>query len=699
MSDDEILDGERSVNERYLRAMRIYIDGLADVERGTAVLTNSIWLGTAPNLTPPDAVFQPMIGRVALDYDDMMLGRDYYIGPWYLEFDGVVALNWSSKSAELFFRGRGSSWHDPDPATLSGRRSFEVRGMDLTARSDDLEIGVDPGAVFAGRSWGIDVPAPPGEAMMDESDGVAEVGQLVEVPAPEEPAGIVRPSGQGETTDAPGESSVEPIEEKQLQPSAAPMKSPPAGRVISGTAESDGEAGESPLRNEDLVRKALARPRSGRLSSVLATLQPDQYRMVSFSTDEHLVVQGHPGTGKTVVATHRAAFITHQQKEDRLERVALVGPTDGWARHVREVLDDLGAGGVEVISMTRLVGSLANGLTHPLHHDREARHHVSWETARIGYRAGTKLRKSATGLAEKRMRHVLDQLVRDTDVHKELVSDPKTSEWLLGAKSAEIAVLDRSYLLLAANIGLALGPQRRIGPFDHMIVDEAQDIRGAEWAILSRLLRQGGHWSLFGDMNQRRVDHTWASWPELAIHLEIGPTDDTPFVEHELRQGYRSTKEILAYAAGLLPRGARHLPSILHGPEPMIRKVRSPMLNSGVIAEASALVDRHSGGTVAVISVDPTSLRDAFLKAGWRKTAEAYELRDDEGRRLSVLMPVMARGLEFDGVVVVEPSDFPKNLGSHGRLYTALTRANRELVIVHAGPIPPDLKGRGQRAG
>ena len=123
------------------------------------------------------------------------------------------------------------------------------------------------------------------------------------------------------------------------------------------------------------------------------------------------------------------------------------------------------------------------------------------------------------------------------------------------------------------------------------------------------------------------------------------------------------------------------------------------MLNSAIIAEASALVDRHSGGTVAVISVDPTPLRDAFLKAGWRKTAEAYELRDDEGRRLSVLMPVMARGLEFDGVVVVEPSDFPKNLGSHGRLYTALTRANRELVIVHAGPMPPDLQGRGQRPG
>jgi hypothetical protein len=55
----------------------------------------------------------------------------------------------------------------------------------------------------------------------------------------------------------------------------------------------------------------------------------------------------------------------------------------------------------------------------------------------------------------------------------------------------------------------------------------------------------------------------------------------------------------------------------------------------------------------------------------------------------------MARGLEFDGVVVVEPGDFPENLGKQGRLYTSLTRANKELTVLHSNPLPKALKGKG----
>jgi DNA helicase IV len=48
--------------------------------------------------------------------------------------------------------------------------------------------------------------------------------------------------------------------------------------------------------------------------------------------------------------------------------------------------------------------------------------------------------------------------------------------------------------------------------------------------------------------------------------------------------------------------------------------------------------------------------------------------------------------LEFDAVVVVEPIDFPKNLGRHGLLYTSLTRANRSLAVVHAKALPDELR-------
>ena len=675
MSHDETLDGQRSVNERYLKAVQERNDSSAQIAREVQARGNTIWLGSGSGPGVSKVALSPIVGRVALDYCDEMLGSDFYIGPFFAEFDDVVVLEWAARSAGLFFEGRGSKWHDPDPDTCLGRRTFEVRGKDLIGYFDELEAGVDPDTVFLGRSGPMVVPEPPAVVAAAQSAEESVVAESEPLPHPADQD----QSDQSDDLAAP-----------------APVRQPTAGTPTSvGAPHKDEPAGGGLLRNEDLVRKALAKPRSGHLSSVLATLQPDQYHLVSYRVDENLVVQGHPGTGKTVVATHRAAFLTHQNREDRLERVALIGPSDGWARHVRQVLDELGAGGVEVMSMTSLVGSLANGLTHPLHHDRELWYHVSWETARIGRRAGLKLRKSATGLPAKRMKYVIDQLVHNTELHKELVSDPETSRWLLSAKSADIALLDRSYLLLAANIGHALGTGRKVGPFDHVIVDEAQDIRGAEWAILSRLLDGHGRWSLFGDMNQRRVDHTWASWVELAKHLGIGPSDGTPFAAQELGQGYRSTRQILRYAARLLSRGDRGISSILDGPEPVVSRVKKAELENAVISGATDLIDRHPDGTVAVISVEPTTLREAFLKKGWRKTDVAYVLRDASGRVVSVLMPVMARGLEFDGVVVVEPSDFLQRFGGSGRLYTALTRANKELLIFRTGGLPLGLGGRG----
>ena len=94
-----------------------------------------------------------------------------------------------------------------------------------------------------------------------------------------------------------------------------------------------------------------------------------------------------------------------------------------------------------------------------------------------------------------------------------------------------------------------------------------------------------------------------------------------------------------------------------------------------------------------MVCMQPIALGHALLGAGWQPEpglAHAWDRAD--GRRLSVLTPDAARGLEWDGVVVVEPAAFPYNRGRRGALYTSLTRANRELVVVHARRLPGKLK-------
>ncbi|MEV5210410.1 ATP-binding domain-containing protein [Micromonospora sp. NPDC053740] len=60
----------------------------------------------------------------------------------------------------------------------------------------------------------------------------------------------------------------------------------------------------------------------------------------------------------------------------------------------------------------------------------------------------------------------------------------------------------------------------------------------------------------------------------------------------------------------------------------------------------------------------------------------------------AVRTPDSARGAEFDGVVVVEPRYFVRQEEFVGTLYTSLTRANRELVVVHSKPLPEPLTQR-----
>ena len=112
---------------------------------------------------------------------------------------------------------------------------------------------------------------------------------------------------------------------------------------------------------------------------------------------------------------------------------------------------------------------------------------------------------------------------------------------------------------------------------------------------------------------------------------------------------------------------------------------------------------RHPGGSVAVIAWDQGRVQEVeslFFKDGWRRdsSAEGRVLRRGLGTvRLTVGRPVEVRGLEFDAVVVVEPADFKQSMGRHGELYTSLTRANKELAIVHSKAMPRELKGRGNR--
>ena len=211
-----------------------------------------------------------------------------------------------------------------------------------------------------------------------------------------------------------------------------------------------------------------------------------------------------------------------------------------------------------------------------------------------------------------------------------------------------------------------------------------------EWYLLAAINR-GHAWTILGDLNQRRSDHTHASWSKILDVLTLDP--ETPI--RRLRRGYRSTQPILEFAAKLLPKAERSLDAFqTGGVSPAVVKKSPKELGDAVVDEVNRLCANYSSGTVAVISVNPDLVRKALRRGGWAADShdmKRWLLKDSV---IGVLDPDAARGLEFDAVVVVEPDDFPMNYGRRGPLYTALTRGNRELSILYSKSLPDALRKR-----
>jgi hypothetical protein len=138
-------------------------------------------------------------------------------------------------------------------------------------------------------------------------------------------------------------------------------------------------------------------------------------------------------------------------------------------------------------------------------------------------------------------------------------------------------------------------------------------------------------------------------------------------------------------------------PTLLDGLVPVVPVMKEDQLQRDVRRAVVDLCDRYPDGTVAVIAVESADIRQGLLSVGWwasPKRSECFTFGDVDGRKVDVYKPVMARGLMFDGVVVVEPLDFPENPGKHSWVYTALSRASTEAKWVHRQP--HQVEGAGQ---
>ncbi len=109
----------------------------------------------------------------------------------------------------------------------------------------------------------------------------------------------------------------------------------------------------------DFLLEELERGRERHMRDIVATIQADQYRLITAEPAPPLIIQGGPGTGKTAVGLHRASYLLYSHRDTLARRgVLVVGPNRTFMEYVSHVLPALGESAVE----QRAVGELVDGI-------------------------------------------------------------------------------------------------------------------------------------------------------------------------------------------------------------------------------------------------------------------------------------------------------------------------------------------------
>lgn len=513
-----------------------------------------------------------------------------------------------------------------------------------------------------------------------------------------------------------------------------------------------------------LVVREIERTHVGPMRDIVATIQPDQDEIVRTELASTLIVQGGPGTGKTAVGLHRAAYLLFEHAKLRRDGVLVVGPSDIFVRYISKVLPALGESQVMHSSVDRLVPAkrkpakedpavaalkgdarmstvlrkalwgntrlpdedvvvresspyvrLTPETVRELTRDLLDRHvPVALARTQLVERAADRVRRSLeerghalTDAEARRLTRakslrdladlvwpvtapaqVLFTLLSDADALRRAADGVLTDDeqarllWPAAPASPGRAPWTLADLFLLDEIaGLVAQPPR----FGHVVIDEAQDLSPIQLRCIMR--RCANSATLLGDMAQRTTPWAAGSWQAVAEHVGTASQVLT------LTTSFRVPKDIVRLANALLPLISPELPPTVSGRHVpgAVEIVRCRNTRDALVTLVREAEEHPDSVGVLVADGRFDAVRRQLAAAGLT-VGLPHEADDTPDRKVALVPAGLAKGLEFDHVVLLEPAQVVAS-GDNGLrlLYIALTRAISKLTILHEGELPAPI--------
>lgn len=489
--------------------------------------------------------------------------------------------------------------------------------------------------------------------------------------------------------------------------------------------------------DDELLQEVLASESSDKMKNIVNTIQTEQNKVIRNTDDKNLIVQGIAGSGKTSVALHRIAFLLYKIDNLNSNNVLIFSPNRIFSEYISNVLPELGENNtmqttindfldmeikefkkVETFTsfiersytnrddfefikykqsdkvyddIDKYIVNLSNKLRfvddlftrdysytldelNYMFKDRYSKFGVSERLKFMADKISEKNFKGSLGKSKKILKELYDRLnikVNLLDIYidffKSEFSDyRKDISYIKNNKN----IINYDDACLYVYIKCKLYGYNYNTYIKEIVIDEAQDYSLGQIKLISKIFKNASY-TILGDINQTiNPYYKYDSLEELTKVL-----DSSKYIE--LTKTYRSTEEIINYSNRVL--GLSHVSAIRRNESIPVIEKKEEVLDKQLRSDIEQC--KNNGKSMAIITKNQDECNKIY---GLLKDLGISKLDNNSKKfnREFVVVPVyMAKGLEFDSVIIYTDKDNKYKLDEKYLYYVAITRAQHKLIV------------------
>ena len=477
--------------------------------------------------------------------------------------------------------------------------------------------------------------------------------------------------------------------------------------------------------NDEMLQEVLSNNSSDKMKNIVTTIQKEQNEIIRDTSNKYMIIQGVAGSGKTSVALHRIAYLLYKEKNLSYSNILIFSPNDIFTEYISDVLPELGERNVLNTTFNDLLeqylkkfGKLEkfsdflervydNNIKSDYIFNRYEldcfiqsyiKSHIFYKNINVGDEMFNKFELNDLLLNKykklpllERISNLAEYLCNKLNVsirkNKKKIENIIISELgisldpvfifseFLKEKKKEKEMTNTIYyedLEYIIYIYFELNGYPYNSNIKHVVIDEAQDYSELQFYILRKCFEKA-YFTILGDVNQ--AINPFCQYKSLE---ELSDVFSDGYKYIELNNTYRSSPEILDYSNMIL--GINNIKSIrLSNGFPVKRYNNNESVDE--ILKNIQYIYEHGFKSVAIITKNSAETNNLYNKLVKKNIKYSFTKNMIKKDCVSIMPSYLAKGLEFDGVIIYNDINNKYTEEEKKLHYVAITRAQHILFV------------------